>query len=362
MGAGKLWDEGEITRLVQMKDIGGYTWDEIGNGLGRTADSARSMYRRISGDPNAVPRVSSGLDDANITKIDVIKMVLPTSPYPIYNKPLVMEGDAVVLPDLEAPFHDAEFVNRVLEVAQSWGIRQCIVAGDALHFDSISSWEANWTQPRDAGALTVEQEHELRSWISNLPKRYQNKGKDIIDNIGISEADRDISTELAEARKAMQSLADVFDNIDYALGNHDSRFLHALNSPMFPEDLLHLLHLPQPKWRIAPYYYTVLMSGDQKYRIEHPRSAAMNAARKLASKYHCHILMGHSHALKMEFDPSGKFWAVQLGHCVDERRLAYASQRSNNKDAHLLGAAIVRDGFLTVLHEKTDWDKTVANY
>ena len=67
--------------------------------------------------------------------------------------------------------------------------------------------------------------------------------------------------------------------------------------------------------------------------------------------------MGHSHLLRQDYDISGKFHACQIGHCVDEERLAYASQRSTTRDAHLLGAAIVRDGYLLVLDEKVDWER-----
>jgi len=48
----------------------------------------------------------------------------------------------------------------------------------------------------------------------------------------------------------------------------------------------------------------------------------------------------------------------QIGCCVDERRLSYAAQRHNTQDAHALGAAIIRDGYVTVLTEHwTDWER-----
>ena len=48
----------------------------------------------------------------------------------------------------------------------------------------------------------------------------------------------------------------------------------------------------------------------------------------------------------------------QIGCCVDERRLSYAAQRHNTGDAHALGAAIIRGGYVTVLTEHwTDWER-----
>lgn len=87
--------------------------------------------------------------------------------------------------------------------------------------------------------------------------------------------------------------------------------------------------------------------------IEHPNSAAKNAATKLAAIYQCHILMAHSHRWSIERDPSGHFWAIQMGCVVDERRLPYASQRHNTKEAHRLGAVIVREGYPFLLGEDT---------
>lgn len=54
---------------------------------------------------------------------------------------------------------------------------------------------------------------------------------------------------------------------------------------------------------------------------------------------------------------SGKFYAVHMGHCVDETRLPYAAQRHTIGDAHKLGAVIVRDGFMWLLSEHVDWKR-----
>jgi len=36
--------------------------------------------------------------------------------------------------------------------------------------------------------------------------------------------------------------------------------------------------------------------------------------------------------------------------------LAYAAQRDARRNAHLLGAVIVRDGYIWLLHENCDWE------
>jgi len=67
--------------------------------------------------------------------------------------------------------------------------------------------------------------------------------------------------------------------------------------------------------------------------------------------------MGHSHKMFFDFDTSGKYYSIQMGHCVDETRLSYVGQRDAKRDSHKLGAVIVRDGYPYLLHEQTPWER-----
>lgn len=329
-----LYEKQQIAALRRA----GFSWDEIGASIGKSAEAARTQWRMMAG---------TLMEHA----------YLSVSPYPVYNEPLRMEGDAVIIPDIELPFHDADFVNRVLELAQAWNIRQCIFAGDVLHFASLSKWGADWRARQPNGGLSDAQEAKLVRFLRQLPKKYQDAGFDIVAEMGEAAAGDGVSAEIDVARRELEKFSQLFDRIDYVLGNHDARYLLALNSPMFAGDLLRNLALPEPKWRIAPYYFSELVSNGELFRIEHPKSAAKSTAYKLASKYHCHILMAHSHKWSHEFDISGKYHAIQMGHCVDERRLPYASQRSTTADAHTLGAVIVRDGWPWLLTPTTSCEQ-----
>jgi hypothetical protein len=101
----RWWTDDEDSIAIDMRRKG-YTYREIGQAVGRTYDSVRERLRRLEGR----------------------KDVVPDSIYPRYDSPLVMEGDAVVLPDIEAPFQNADFFNRVLDLADTWDISQAIVA------------------------------------------------------------------------------------------------------------------------------------------------------------------------------------------------------------------------------------------
>lgn len=331
-----LWTPTEDQQLINLKSSG-LTLNEISDRMGRTVDACKCRYYR---------HLAGRLQPTGFKE----------SPFPKYDDYLKMEGDALILPDIELPFHDADFVNRCLELAQSWGIRQCIVAGDVLHFDSISSWEANWMN-QDGHGIPENDELKLIDFFKGLPKKYQDQAFGLLDEIGnkVEDGDPNISKELAVARQELRVLSQLFDRIDFVLGNHEGRLLSALSSPMFPSDLMAQLKLDEPKWRIAPFYFSLLTSGGKEFQIEHPKSAAKSTARKLASVHQRNILMAHSHLLSMEWDDSMEFYAWNIGHCVDGSRLPYHAQRHTSRSNWALGAVIVRDGFPWLLHKEIPW-------
>jgi len=292
--SGKIWTRKELRYLKENE--GKISVKEMADALNRTTNAVRFKIQDI-GDIQEIPE----------------------SDYKIYDEPLIMSGNALVIPDLEAPFHHAEFLNKIVGLANAWGIRKLILAGDIIHLESLSGWGANWSAT--TGKKT------------------------------------DYSDEIHAAKKVASALTFAFDEIHYVIGNHDDRYLRRMSVAMEAAELLGLLGVDRTKWKIAPYYFSFLESGGETYRIEHPKVSGMNAARSLAAKFHAHILMGHSHRWAVEWDISGNFWAIQMGHCVDERRLMYAAQRSTGAPMHKLGAVIVRDGYPYVLGEESQFDR-----
>ena len=281
---------------------------------------------------------------------------IPESPYPRYDQPPVIEGDALILPDAEIPFHHAEFINKVLDLADAWKIKQMIAAGDLLHFDSLTGWEPPWKNKKKGG-LSEDAEKELMDFAMSLPKNQQQKLMEKIVDIGPQEANGGFSEEMQNSRKVLMALNQLFDVFVWVLGNHEGRLLRAINSPVEPSELLNLMKLKEGQWKIAPYYYCLLNTDRGTFRVTHPKSAANGTARSLASQYLQHIIMGHSHKMFFDWDTSGRFYAIQMGHCVDESLLAYVGQRDCKLDSHKLGAVIVRDGYPYLLHEGIDWER-----
>lgn len=323
----KDWSTKDIDLLIRYKKDG-MTDHQISQKLKRSYDSINSKISRLK---------SSG---------ELSKSFVPRSTQPIFDGALKTQGDAVILSDVEAPFQESEFINRVLDLADSWGIRTLHLAGDLMHYDRLSMWGAEW-QPD-------ERFQQLQDFlINNLSNRQRQAGIDLID--GLSEQGG-YSDEMKEARNVFKNL-NSFDEIIVAIGNHDDRYLRTLSVGMRPMELLIQMGVSEDKrWKIAPYYYSLIETEKGLYRIEHPRGAGQKAAVDLAIQHHCHVIMGHSHRWAVNLDPSGDYWAIQQGHCVDENRLAYVMQRGAKRDAHRLGATIIRDGFPFVLNSDTPWN------
>jgi hypothetical protein len=336
---GSPWTKEEERILVSMysKHVSDYgKWVMIGKALNKSPEAVRGYWR---------------MNGFKLTSR------LQSSPYPRYDQPLEMEGDALVIPDPEFPFHHADFINKCLDVAQAWNIKQCIIAGDMLHFDSLSSWSPNWQKQNGKGGLDEAQEQKLIDFLKTLGARQQERGFGLLDEIGVKQEDGDpnVSDELRVARKAVKALHECFDKVDVVVGNHEGRLINQLRSSMFPADITRLIDAQD--WRIAPYYFSYLISNGEKFVISHPKSAAKSSVETIAAKVQAHVIAGHSHLLRFGWDISGKFYAIMSGCCADEYRLPYAAQRHTTAPAHSLGATIVRDGVPYLLHERVDWKR-----
>ncbi len=344
---GSPWKQEEIGALIE-------AWSQRPLDISRRQWAAK--YSMVCGRSNEA--IDSMLKRMEL-RGELERGPIPQSPYPIYDEPLQMGGDAVILPDLEAPFHHADFVNRVLDLADAWRIRQAIFPGDAVHFNTLSSWNPNWKKEQ-IGGVTEVAESKLVEFAKTLPKKNQNTMFELLGEIGKLEIEDGASTEMDEAGKILRRLADQFDAIDWDCGNHEGRLLRTMETALSPTMLLNLVAIPdgqRAKWRTAPYYFSYLISNGERFQIEHPKNAAKFSASRLCAKYGCSVIMTHSHQLNFTFDVSGQFYAIEAGCCCDETRFAYCAQRHNTAPQHALGAVIVKGGIPWLLHARSPFDK-----
>ena len=69
-----------------------------------------------------------------------IHLSIPTSQREKFNKPEIIREPCLVIFDTQIPFHDADFINHLLELATDWGIRQGVSGGDLLNMTSFSKF------------------------------------------------------------------------------------------------------------------------------------------------------------------------------------------------------------------------------
>jgi len=266
--------------------------------------------------------------------------MLPESEYPKLTDPIKTQGDTGIITDLECPFQHSDFVNRVFDLAYAWKIPTLHLGGDVLHNNRLSAWGAEWEHETTNKAAQM-----LEDFMMRLPTKYRGIGLEMVDQFQTGGQ----PDEIQHAREVLKNI-NQFDTVVYGIGNHDDRYMRALDTAMNPRELLVQIEKQNDtRWKIAPYYYSMVETEKGLYRIEHPKGAGRTAAQDLAVQYHCHIIMGHSHRWSVNRDPSGDYWAIQTGHCVDEERLSYVMGRSAKRDAHMLGATIIRGGYPHVL-------------
>jgi len=291
------------------------------------------------------------------------EVIVKESPFVKYDSPPVIEADRVaILPDIQFPYHHAEFVNNVLALCKAWNVKHCVLAGDVIENSSLTQFDPAWDGDANPEGISDDLADELADVIAKLPKSAAQQVKAVIEKRGRKTLPNasGVSDEWHIARKELRKLVDCFDDLVWTIGNHEGRVLRQVQSPIFPEDLKRMFLGDEAKVRIAPYYYAIVKSGGVEWRVIHPKSSAKYDSRHYASKFLTNIAMAHSHQWVMQKDRSGKYWGIEIGAMVDERRLPYVSQRDAKHDAHLLGALIIRNGKPWLLGEDSDWEALVG--
>ena len=238
------------------------------------------------------------------------------SPKPRYDDAPRLEGDVLGLFDLQFPFHDADFVNRCLDLAHAWGIRQGILGGDTLN-QTAFSWFGH--QPQD-------------TWAE----------------------------EAQTASDALLIMQQAVPGWLMLKGNHDAHLIKLLGEQIGMGDLLRLLGQPEG-YTATDYYYCL---ANEVWRFSHPRNISVIHGRVpafLCDKYEMNIIAGHGHLVGMVPSKSGRWLAIDSGICCDPIRLDYNAMRDNTRPVMNQGAVLLRRGHDGCYHPHlvsplwTDW-------
>lgn len=225
------------------------------------------------------------------------------APSPVrLDEPPVLKGDALLLFDLHSPCHDADWINRCVDLALRWGVTGLGIGGDLV----------DWT------AFSVFAKSDAY----------------------------DIDTEIRATEQILHTLERNFSEIIYSAGNHEVR-LSRRTDWLLPVDTAVRLFLRDGKTTFTRAFWFTLLSAGERFMISHPKNASVlqtSVPARLAAKYHCHQVSGHGHLWGQGRDASGRYWTIDAGMCADPERLEYYVMQPNTRPAMCQGAVIVRDG------------------
>jgi hypothetical protein len=212
-----------------------------------------------------------------------------------------IEGDCLGLFDAHAPAHDADWMNRVIALARSWHIENCVLGGDVIDWQSLSPF-GNETD------LTARQ-------------------------------------EIAATRQLVTAVKRSFAKIVEIDGNHEKRINRATASRLQSDSVVNLWLDYNDNVTYSDYEWCEVVSGGVLFRFVHPGNYSGHAtivAKDLCDIYEVNTVCGHDHVWGMALNKSGRYWAIDAGGCCDPGRIAYKRKRMTRHPQFQTGACIVK--------------------
>lgn len=222
-----------------------------------------------------------------------------------------LEGDAVVISDIHAPFTDYDFAEKPNLVGQHYGIKRLFIAGDLL----------------DAGT--------------------QNKFRKKV-------APPSFHTDLDIARKLLAFYAEWFDEIWFLPGNHDDWFLENEDGNIDIEDIYHLLRGDelQGKFIVSGYDRATLNSSGELWTLPHQADVnvgSLKVAEQLAWKYQTNMVIPHQHNHALGRDRYGRYILADIGGLHDQNKMAYMQLKTSIRPEFDKSFAAIIDGGIELI-------------
>lgn len=228
---------------------------------------------------------------------------VPASPKSKYNKAPIIKESCLIIFDAQIPYHDAEFINKLTDLARAWDIQQGISGGDFLNMTAFS---------------TFGQKPEDKVW----------------------------SRERDVAKETMSALHTSIPKWMLIMGNHEMFLIRAVAEQFNWEDILALVGKPEG-FSGTDYFWCIVNIGGAKWRISHPRNISVIHGRipqRLCEKFHMNVASGHGHLAGMTPDYSAEYCACDVGVVCDPERLDYAMTRDSTRPTMCQGALILKEG------------------
>ena len=177
---------------------------------------------------------------------------------------------------------------------------------------------------------------------------------DLVDFHGISFHTKefgipDIEREIEEARQQVQTLCELFPEVDYLTGNHSALPVRQAQEAGLPPSMVlslsEILNLPDT-WNVLPRY-TDLVIDDVIYRHgDKGRSNQTNAAFLNAQNEFMSVVQGHLHSqggVLYGANQTKRYFGMQVG-CGTDPRSPYLNYSKIYSKRPMLGCGVVLDG------------------
>lgn len=227
--------------------------------------------------------------------------------------------------DFHAPHHSALWCNRLLGVAQHYGICTLLIAGDGLDMAAFSSWGADPEQ----------------SWTQ----------------------------EMSHAAQWLWVIYHSFDRVLWLRGNHEDRLARATNWQLSAGQLTDaiLTHKAREmgeaftfepeRMQFSPYPQCTI---DGEWLVVHPRSYSRirgRIANQIAMIRQKHVIAAHSHLANKGWSDDGRHITIDTGGMFDEDLIQYRSMSVTTHPAWNHGFVAYREGNAVLFSDTpyTDW-------
>ena len=230
----------------------------------------------------------------------------------------IKSKNIIVAHDPHIPYHYPEIIEKMLLLAERFNIKDLAIVGDFIDNKSLARFKKSDTGEK-------------------------------------------LSYELSAATNILELLFETFDKIYYSMGNHEARFFHLFEGNVKVNQLKNLIYtaISGKKLIITKYHYLTL---NNKWRLTHPKNYSRippQIERRLAEKYHMHIIGAHGHLFGMSTDISGDYLTLQIGGLSDPDRTWYIKEKDTTHPKWTPGFWMIRNDVIYpfTLHENlTDWD------
>lgn len=233
-----------------------------------------------------------------------------------------LEGDWLIINDLQLPFACWETLAKAWRVARLLNLKKLVINGDLVDFDRISSYDTSSEQ-----YSTVDQLKLMSSFLKRC--------------------------------------LEWFDEIVVTMGNHDERVIRALKKlkkMSGSDEFQMLIELCGGDPSMSPYEIfksfcdhdgKVTLSEyprcdiEGKYAVVHPAAYSRIAGRTeahLAGLFRMHVFGAHGHLFGMMFEPSGTNFGIQPGAATEPNYHRYKNINITTHPDWQKGFAWIKDG------------------